>query len=234
MTQSPPTGELVARLRAMNPWTDMDWPEVVKAAADRLEASTTLERELEEARATNRELHRRVQAQESEEAQQLRMIKYHEGNRLEKMWSGMWKQEFDRLLSAHNELKLIYEICAKALNLPYGKYHSVMDSRFGKKSPDDRPREVFANVFIDYPKGGIEAFSVVRSAEALNDAITASQAEVERLKAALAIATPILSQYVDFIRRVPSANIEEHPYLPSVEEAIDIARAALQAEESKG
>ena len=36
MTQSPPTGDLVARLRAMNPWKDMDWPEVVKAAADRL------------------------------------------------------------------------------------------------------------------------------------------------------------------------------------------------------
>lgn len=51
MTQSPPTGELVAKLRAMNPWKDMDWPEVVKAAADRLEASTTLERELEAERA---------------------------------------------------------------------------------------------------------------------------------------------------------------------------------------
>lgn len=55
----------------------------------------------------------------------------------------------------------------------------------------------------------------------------ASQAEVERLSTALKIATPLLSQYADFIRRVPAANIEEHPYLPSVEEAIEIAHTAL-------
>lgn len=64
--------------------------------------------------------------------------------------------------------------------------------------------------------------------------LTASQAQVERLKDALAIATPILSQYADFIRRVPAKHIEEHPYLPSVDGAIEAARAALQVEESKG
>lgn len=44
---------------------------------------------------------------------------------------------------------------------------------------------------------------------------------------ALRSAMGMCEQYADFIRRVPAAEIEQHPYLPELEQVIEVARAHL-------
>lgn len=169
-----------------NVWpNDNDYADAASRMTEAAETISRLVRERDEARDTNRDLHRRAQGHESEEAQQLRMVKYQEGNRLSKMWGDMWKAEFDRLLSAHNELQLVYEEAARVLGMPFGKYHSVMDSAYGKRPDQARPREVFANVFINYPNGGVQSFSVVESVRSLAARATASEAKLEEMRKAL-------------------------------------------------
>ena len=125
-----------------------------KAIADR-------DAEIERLRRKNRELHRRAQAHESEQATLLRETGYHEQKRLADMWSKSWKSEFDRLMRTGQEVKTIYEVCAKVLGLPHGRYHSVGDLKFGERTEECA---LWANVFTP---DGIETFSVREVVERL-------------------------------------------------------------------
>lgn len=124
-----------------------------------------LERQLQEARAalkasreTNRSLHRRVQELESSEAVKARKEGYWELRGRVDHLSQAWLREFDRVIFAHGQLKKVYEVAAPVLGLPYGRYHSVMDSAFIKS--EEMGKGVFANVYLT-PKGGVETYDVV-------------------------------------------------------------------------
>lgn len=121
--------------------------------------------EIDRLREKNRELNRRCQEGESEAAAMLREHGYAKAVREaaagKAAWDH-WKNEFDRVIACHAEMKEIYEMVAPVLGLPYGKYHSVMDSCFVASSRvTGRERGTYANVFPNYPKGGCESFLVV-------------------------------------------------------------------------
>jgi len=145
------------------------------------QAATALQcvaQERDAARETNRELHRRAQAHESKQQELLRETGYYEQKSLAKMWSASWKQEFDRVCSSHQHFKAIYEIAAKALGLPYGKYHSVMDMKFAQAPHKNPDRRIFANVYVNYPDGGCESFDVIDAVKSLADRAEAAEARL--------------------------------------------------------
>ncbi len=79
-----------------------------------------------------------------------------------------WKQEFDRMMRAHAELREIYLLVEEARGRSQPMYHSVMDSRYTNDTPDARV-QVWANVYIDPFKGGIRSERVV---DAVRDVLT--------------------------------------------------------------
>lgn len=52
----------------------------------------------------------------------------------------------------------------------------------------------------------------------------------EGMGGALSAAIGMCEQYAEFIRRVPAADIEQHPYLPELEQVIEVGRLALRKE----
>jgi len=79
--------------------------------------------------------------------------------------SKSWMNEFNRVCAGHAVFKDLYKAAAKKLGLPYGRYHSVMDSPFGGKGDG----KIYANVYLTQ-SGGIETIDV---AEAVKKAIAA-------------------------------------------------------------
>lgn len=77
--------------------------------------------------------------------------------------SQAWLNEFNRVCAGHAVFKDLYEAAARKLGLPYGRYHSVMDSPFGGKGDG----KIYANVYLTQ-RGGIETIDV---AEAVKKAI---------------------------------------------------------------
>lgn len=182
MTQPLTTGELVERLLAMNPWKDMDWPEVAKAAATHMleleqernsllveEGTTSADEfiemalELQEAKARVTTLERELEEAQAEVA---------------RYWTSADLTPWVELAES------------KGLG------------HFGKKL-----------------KG---MFNRAMNAEA---SARASQAEVERLKAAL---NDLLERHVALVGSGDCGNWDVEK-----EEAVIAARAALQVEERK-
>lgn len=54
-----------------------------------------------------------------------------------------------------------------------------------------------------------------------------SVSDVERLRAACMAAGEILEDYIGFLHRMPSSELEMHPYIPTVQDAYDQCVAAL-------
>jgi len=82
---------------------------------------------VEELRETNQRLHRRVQAVESGEFAKPFLKETFRLKNAATMWASAWHSEFDRLGRAFDQARGYFEVAAKALGLPYGKYHSVND-----------------------------------------------------------------------------------------------------------
>ena len=69
----------------------------------------------------------------------------------------------------------------------------------------------------------------------VRDRVAAAEARCKRLEDALNAAMGMCDQYAGFIRhRVRAADIEVHPYLPELEQVIDVARLALQENTNGG
>lgn len=82
---------------------------------------------VDELREANQQLHRRVQTVESGEFSKPFLKEHFRLKNAASMWAHTWHSEFDRLGRAFNQVKEYFEVAAKALGLPYGKYHSVND-----------------------------------------------------------------------------------------------------------
>lgn len=65
-------------------------------------------------------------------------------------------------------------------------------------------------------------------------ALLASPTKAGEVSEALRSAMGMCEQYADFIRRVPAADLEQHPYLPELEQVIEVARAALSLPDEGG
>jgi hypothetical protein len=201
MTQgSPTTGELVARLRDRTEgtgiWRTAGPDEDLQAL---VAAVTTLERELEEARATNRKLNR--------DAQLAGRTSYR---------------------NAKAYIRSLYGELTKRRTAAVHRARRALQSRY----PED------AGITVDV------------LAERMAARATASQAEVERLREALKNAADRAQQAVNTMQFNAKHMIAEDSLQDawkmlelakqqfstdavSVQEAVDIARAAIQVEESK-
>lgn len=74
-----------------------------------------------------------------------------------------------------------------------------------------------------------------KNVRTLLDQLEAAEARCKRLEEALNAAMGMCDQYAGFIRhRVRAADIEVHPYLPELEQVIEVARLALQENTNGG
>lgn len=105
---------------------------------------------VEDAKETNRRLHRRLQAIEGP-----MQAKIERAESVAEFWANQYRGTFDRLLAAHREMKLVYVAAAKITGAPHGSFHSVMD---GCRGWGDNQEHVFANVFMP---SGVESIRVV-------------------------------------------------------------------------
>ena len=161
--------------------TILESPALSKALVTLTAANERAERAEKEAKRLkekNRDLHRRAQSHESEQAALLRETGYFEQKRLADMWSRQWKAEFDRLGRAFQEAKAIYEICAKSLGTPYGRYNSVNDLTCGRSGE----YALWAKVIVP---DGIETFDIREMVQRLSDRAQAAEALNTTLSEAL-------------------------------------------------
>lgn len=57
--------------------------------------------------------------------------------------------------------------------------------------------------------------------------------DMERLRAACMAAGEILEDYIGFLHRMPSSELEMHPYIPTVQDACNQCVAALAVPSNK-
>lgn len=108
-----------------------------------------LEFEIEHLRKRNKELHRRLQQKESPWQSEVNSLRL----RLE------WKEKschfsFNRMCSAHDEMKEIFKMIAPLYKIPCRSFHSVMDSNFNDRAAPG----IWANVFT---KRNVESYRVI-------------------------------------------------------------------------
>lgn len=107
---------------------------------------TQLKAEIDLLRKTNRSLNRR--ANQADSYWQSRAMK---AELINEWGSDRWKQEFDRMMRAHDELREIYLLVCDAEGRRRPPFHSVMDCKFDGRFGD--PPGVWANMYEWTDKG---------------------------------------------------------------------------------
>ncbi len=120
-----------------------------------------LKQENEKLRATNQRLHRRVQKMEGPVQAEIAALQWRAD-----LYQEYSRQEFRRMINAHQQLRKCYMAAAPVLGISTGPLHSVVDYRFGQKLSDG----VYANIFT---KAGIESHDVAEVVVAAVGRVTA-------------------------------------------------------------
>lgn len=112
-----------------------------------------LHEQLAIARETNRRLHRRLQAAESPVQSEIEILRQ-ERDAWKTQEVGSWL----RMVSAHNELTIIFNMMTEVYEYPQGgrHRHSVMDGTGEKQNGN----KVYANCFVT-PHGPVQSFHIV-------------------------------------------------------------------------
>lgn len=131
-----------------------DWPVIV----DRLERATGPN--AADMRLLAQHLRRRHQRWEAPYQSKLDQLRRDRAI-FERSSDHLWK----RLLAAFNEAQRIYKAAAAVTGSRATAFHSVGDSPF--MTPENDGHILFANVYIDPIKGGIETRSILAEVEAL-------------------------------------------------------------------